>query len=57
MIYDDIKDVVSRRIKLHIEDDFGTQNVGTKRLKFYRVICQKQLNSLKMNVQMKFFAG
>ena len=25
MIYDDIKDVVSRRIKLHIEDDFGTQ--------------------------------
>ena len=25
MIYDEIKDVVSRRIKLHIEDDFGTQ--------------------------------
>jgi len=25
MIYDEIKDVVSRRIKLHIEDDFGIQ--------------------------------
>ena len=47
MIADEIKDIVARRIKLHIEDDFGTQKCWDEEIKILSRDMSETINFIK----------